>query len=278
MNKMIEDFIVDYLRDKSQATQRAYRFSLIRFERYLAESGADLENLIRDDVQGYVQYLQTVKKRTASTVRREFAAIAAFCQWSGQEAAVERIRLPKTQRLTEIAPKSLERNVVNQIKRELNLAPIREQAIVNTLLRTGMRVSELVALDRSDVQLDGREEKRFIRVRGKGNKERLVPVTIELKHILERYLETRRDNHPALFITEKGKIERLSVRQVQRICQKYGTHPHQLRHTFGHKHAKEGTPLTTLATIMGHNDATMTMRYSKPTLEEMIAAVDRADF
>lgn len=120
----------------------------------------------------------------------------------------------KQQDLKQIAPKSLDRNERNQLIREVDRANNkRDSAIVRLLLNSGLRVSELVNIDINDISLTKR--KGTVKIIGKGNKERAIPLNVETMRALTKYLEERNRNSPALFLSNRGK--RISVRSVQEM-------------------------------------------------------------
>lgn len=277
MNR-IDQFIESALAARSDQTKRSYRYSLERFAAHLAGTDGSLVKLTRIDVQSYVSYLQTIKKLSASSILREFAAVAAFARWTGQQAALVDIRLPQAPKIAHVAPKSLIKTERSRLLRDVERdGNARNIALVNLLIRTGLRVSELVSLDRDNVVLGAREETSYIRVIGKRSKERKIPLSSEARLYLKRYLDARQDEHPALFVTDKGAPERLSVRSVQHICSRYGVHPHELRHSRARSLVEAGVDLPTVAEILGHSSIEMTRRYTKPGLDDMVAAMDRAE-
>lgn len=270
---IIDQFVAEALAGKSPNTAKAYRHSLEKFAEYLDASGADLTNFARSDVQFYVQRLETVEKRKASGVNRELAAIKAFCRWIGNDAAVANIRVIKAAKPTEKAPEWLDRATRNRLIRETDRKRNRrDYAIVMTLLGCGLRVSELVALNRDDVQISERKGTLHVR-NGKGGKERFVPIPAETRHALTEYLAQRNDKDPALFISNHGK--RISVRTVQAMLEKYGVHPHQLRHTFVKSLVDKGVPTATIMSLTGHSSADMVAWYSQPSENEKQQAVER---
>lgn len=139
------------------------------------------------------------------------------------------------------------------------------------LLNTGVRVSELVSIDQSDLELS--ERKGSLTVVGKGNKERIIPLHAEAGRADLKYMEERTDQHPALFLSNRGK--RISVRTVQNLLHKYGYHVHQLRHTFITDLQRSGVDLTLIQSLSGHSSLEVLSRYSMPTQEDKQNANER---
>jgi integrase/recombinase XerD len=269
MRQKIDEFIQGFT-GKSPSTQRTYRYVLERFADWLQEAGTDLDGYARMDIQQYVDALLSQGKRAAS-VRKVFFAIRAFSVASGNQEAVTDIRLPQAPNVLQIAPDSLDRVERNRLMRELDrTGKRRDIAIVWLLIYTGLRVNELVSLNRSDLVIS--ERKGSIRVVGKGNKERVIPLAPEARRAIQMYLEERHDPNPALVLSNRGG--RISVRRVQNMLQRYGVHPHQLRHTFITGLVREGEDMAVVQSLSGHASADMVMRYSRPTEEDRQRAVD----
>lgn len=147
----------------------------------------------------------------------------------------------------------------------------RDGAILETLFSTGLRVAELVSLDRNDVE--GREE---VSVLGKGKKRRVVFLSPTAQERIGIYLKARHDDDPALFVREKGSEDasnRLTVRSIQRLIQHYANlagvaehvTPHTLRHTFATDLLQSGADLRAVQTLLGHSSVVTTQRYTHLT-------------
>lgn len=272
--KVIDVFLSYILeRGKSKLTVKTYKHTLEMFNVWLKENNGDLANLTRLDVQQFIQFLES-KGSSASTINNRFAAISLFARFIERPNIIESIRVPEVRQARNIAPKSLERNERNNLLRGIERSDnSRDIAIVNLLLRTGIRVSELVALDRADVQIGERSGAIIVR-NGKGNVSRRVPLSSEARLYLFKYLETRNDNAPALFLSNYR--QRISVRAVQHMLSKYGVHPHALRHTFAKELVSKGVDISTVADLCGHADINITRRYTKPTEKDLVEAIDKA--
>lgn len=280
MNKnnvvLINDFVT-YLEDSGRSAHTVKNYvravqEMIKIAEQKGES-VTLAKLTRIDVKNHVQALQE-KGNSASTINVKFAAISVFAQYISKSEIVKDIPLPTVRKARHIAPKSLERNDRNRVLREVERdGNLRDIAIVNLLLYTGLRVSEAMALNRDDIAI-GKRSGRIVVRHGKGNVERIVPLPREARLHLSRYLETRTDANPALFLSTHKR--RLSVRSVQRMLSKYGTHPHALRHTFVRGLVAKGVDIVTVAEVCGHSDLNVTRRYAKPSLEDIANQVEAA--
>lgn len=269
---MLQRYLTEGLRGKSETTVRTYSHAIQQFEKWLYGSGTDLENYARSDVQQYIDYL-AAKKKSAATINKLWNAIKSFSKWAGKENAIEDISIVKVADIKKLAPKAMDKLERNKLIREIDRAGNkRDYAILMTLLMTGIRVSELVALDRADVNISERKGTVTIR-RGKGNKERILPLDVEARRGIEKYLEERSDNNEALFISNRQ--ERISIRSVQHLMEKHGHNAHQTRHSFITGLVRAGEDISVIQSLSGHSSADMILRYSMPSEEDKQNAIER---
>jgi integrase len=196
--------------------------------------------------------------------------------------AIKSVALVRQQKL---APKALSQAEVRRLLKEVELrADARDQAILYTLLYTGLRVGELAHLQIEDVQLS--ERKGTILVRGdhaKGGKQREVPVPHEARQRLIAYLDQNHTNKGSLFLGQRGP---LGEDAIGGIVGKYatwakleGVTPHVLRHTFSYNYLeKTGNDLIGLATILGHDNVTTTQIYTQKPLGALQDEIEKVQF
>jgi integrase/recombinase XerD len=245
---------------KSRSTVNVYLRDLRKFNEWLEKTGSQVDQVTRFDVQDYINKVVNDGK-AVSTIDRIYAAVSVFATFLDRPDVVKNIRKPKKQQTSQLAPMSLNRNDVKRLQRDVERASynadrsqsvhgLRNIAIVYTLLHTGLRVSELCALDRKDVELNRGGSVKII---GKGNKQRSVPLSAEVRIHLEN--------------------KRMSVRSVQRMLEKYDIHPHTLRHTFCRILVESGVDLATVAQLAGHESVEITRRYAVPDDEAMAGSI-----
>jgi integrase/recombinase XerC len=170
------------------------------------------------------------------------------------------------------------------------LLGIRDRALLEVLYGGGLRVSEVTNLDVSQLTLDAATPE--LRVIGKGDKERVVPIGAKAKQAIERYLPLRAQllekarslagQADALFLSSRGR--RISVRQVQVLVRKYGIlgagrsdlHPHALRHSCATHLLDGGADLRSIQEILGHSTLSVTQRYTHTSIDGLIRTYDRA--
>jgi integrase/recombinase XerD len=201
----------------------------------------------------------------AVSINTYICAMNAYWTWSGEYDR-------KTRQGKRLAYLKEEQNILStfsleQVNRLVHWKPVsrsqtRAHLVAMAALDTGLRINELLSLTRQNVDLDN----LVLRVHGKGNKQRLVPMSIELRKVLYRHLS--KHNHPRVFCTSTGTA--LTVRNSERdfkvVCRKAGitgvrTSWHTLRHSFAVNYLRKGGNLYYLQRILGHSSITTTERY-----------------
>ena len=257
---------------KLDNTIKTYKTVLIKFHEWLLRKGGNLSKLTKDDVQTYMSYLESENK-SPSTIEKVFVAISVFARFLQKPEIVQNIQRKQNQKNKQVAPESLEASerdrLLHEVKQDGNL---RDIAIVYTLLHTGIRVSEICALNRSDVEINENNGSLVV-LDDKGNKKRVVPLSKEVRHHLKEYIDSLNDTHDALFISSFNK--RISTRAIQYMLKKYNVNPHKLRHTFCSELVQKGIDITTVAELAGHSDVNITKRYSKFSVNDLEDAINR---
>lgn len=272
----------------SELTVKSYQTDLVDFFRYAAhERGIEPEKLALDEIDVYVirSYLGNLTEQglMRKSVARKLAALRSFFKFLCREKIlsanpVQRIATPKLGR------KLPEFLYLEQME-ALLCAPdgstflgMRDQVILELLYGSGLRVSELVGLNRQDADLSG----SMIRVLGKGNKERIVPLTGPAVRALKVYLQQRTDKGEALLVNYR--FERLSDRSVRRILTKLmdqagidrHIHPHMLRHSFATHLLDGGADLRSVQELLGHAKLSSTQIYTHLTRERLKEVYSKA--
>ena len=202
-----------------------------------------------------------------STLEGNRQVLSSYFGWLFREGLIERnpmcnigaIKVPKVEKETY--------SEVEMSKLMAACRTLREKAIISFLASTGCRVSEMVELNRDQVDLKNQE----VVVHGKGNKERIVYFDSVTANLLERYLNRRKDKEDALFIGQqftKNKPERLQAGGVRWLLNKIGkkagvkhVHPHKFRRTLATEMARHGMPIQTVSRLLGHEKIETTMEY-----------------
>jgi integrase/recombinase XerC len=292
------DGFVDHLAHERRAsphTVLAYRrdlaglleFAIARFGERVAPGQLD-----RISLRAYLG--QLAESRKPATIGRKLASFRAFFGYLERQGALRKnpaavLESPKLSR-------RLPRLVDAETAAEVVEAPLaakgrvaertRDAALLELLYGSGLRVSELVGLDLDHLALDSEE----LRVLGKGNKERVVPVGARAQSALVEYLAHREELRPrrgqdvpkAVFVSRRGR--RLSVRAVQKLVRRYGVaaagradlHPHALRHSCATHLLEGGADLRVIQELLGHSSLGTTQRYTHVTMDQLLAVYDKA--
>ena len=218
-----------------------------------------------NDLRRYLNEYESernVSKVTIDNIRR---ILSSFFSWLEDEdyivkSPVRRIRRVKTAKVTKEILSDEDLETLRD-----NCSNARDLALVDMLATTGMRVGELVGLNRDDVNLQERE----CIVTGKGNKQRPVYLDARAKLHLQTYLQTRTDNSPALFVSLDASATRLSIggvearlRELGRSCGIHRVHPHKFRRTLATHAIDKGMPIEQVQKLLGHARIDTTMHYA----------------
>ena len=243
----------------AESTRRAYAADLRRFGGWLEQSGTNVEEI---DVRVLVDYASELGRArnglAPATIARNLAAVRSFLRFTLGPTRVPDASLGprRPQRLPE-APKQEEIElIVDSLDGDGPLG-LRNHALVELVYSAGLRSAEAVGLDLADVDF----EQEHVRVRGKGGKERVVPLGEEAAHVVARYLrdarpELARGANDALFLSTRGR--RLDTSTLRRLL----PHPHRLRHSFATHLLEGGADLRTIQELLGHSSLSTTQIYS----------------
>ena len=273
----------------SPHTLAAYGSDLAQFLEYFSPPGASPPEPDQFQVWNIREWLGSLysQKLSAVSMRRKLAALRAFFRFLAREGAISMnpARLVRTPKAPVRLPAVMTEAQVNGLLDEVAAGklerphPARDVAIFEFLYGCGLRVSELVGLNLDDI--DRRE--RWLRVRGKGRKERQVPYGAKAEAALERYLPERKaPQEVALFLNQRGG--RLTDRGVRLIVKLYATvltadpsvHPHSFRHAYATHLLADGADLRAIQELLGHARLSTTQKYTQVSLTDLIAVYDRA--
>ena len=278
MDNLIFKFL-EYLkaeRNYSEETLRAYKNDLQQFGEYLLdrEKVDDFLKVNSQMVRNFCGYLLKYGYDKRS-VCRKLSALKSFYRFLKESKKIEKnpATIVKSPRLERRLPGFL---TESQIREVLELKPpkeisYRDKAILELFYASGLRVKELVNLKITDVDF----ENKILKVKGKGEKERIVPFGNYALLAIKEYLEKRKDNSPYLFVSKFNK--KLSNRQIQKIIKKYlskiknppATNPHVLRHTFATHLLDRGADLRAVQELLGHSSLQTTQIYTHLTIGQL---------
>jgi len=274
----------------STHTIRNYASDLEQFLEYFSPPGASPPALASIDAPLLREWLTSLydRKLDPISVRRKLAAVRSLFQFLLREKSVPTnvarlLRTPKAPKRVPLVPTAEQTNTLvdgvgkDQFERP---HPERDVALFELLYGCGLRISELVGLNIDD--FDFRE--RWIRVRGKGRKERQVPYAEKASAALDKYLGQRsaKAGERALLVNHRGG--RLSDRGAREIVKFYARmisgdaslHPHSLRHAYATHLLADGADLRAIQELLGHARLATTQKYTQVSLTDLMAVYDKA--
>ncbi|MBV9302844.1 MAG: tyrosine recombinase XerC [Acidobacteriaceae bacterium] len=286
--------ITKYLRElerrgASKHTVRNYCSDLEQFAAYFDPTGEPaVERLDLPLLREWLAWLYD-QGLTVVSVRRKIAAVRALLKFLVQEGVLAsnvaaRLRTPKMkQRLPDVMSAEKTNNLLDAVEAGQPVekpSKERDMAFLELLYGCGIRVSELVGINLEDIDL----REGWLRVRGKGNKERQVPIAGRAVSAVERWLPERKASpgERALFVGSRGT--RLSDRQVRRLVKLYAlfvtgdstVHPHSFRHAYATHLLSDGADLRAIQELLGHARLSTTQKYTQVSLKDLQAVYDRA--
>jgi integrase/recombinase XerC len=278
-------------RGASKHTLRNYGSDLEQFAAYFEPPGETAPPVEQFDLALLREWLAALYDQGLNvvSVRRKIAAVRAMFKFLLREGILQknvttRLRTPKTkQRLPDVMSAEKTNNLIDAVERGDPVekpSKERDLAFLELLYGCGIRVSELVGINLEDIDL----REGWLRVRGKGNKEREVPVGARAVEAIKRYVESRPANasERALFLNSRGR--RLSDRQVRRLVKMYAllvtgdstVHPHSFRHAYATHLLSDGADLRAIQELLGHARLSTTQKYTQVSLKDLQAVYDRA--
>lgn len=255
-------FAAKRLEGCSERTINYYGLILKKFVKAVDGSFRDVTT---EDVRGYlISYgeREGVSKVTVDNVRR---VVSSLFSWLEAEDYILKSPVRRIKKIR--APHGVKPVISDEELEELRdgCDSIRDLAMVDLLASTGMRVGELVKLNRDDIDMEGRQ----CVVKGKGDKERFVYFDARAKVHLGEYLDSRTDDDPALFVSLDGRCRRLNIGGVEQRLREMGkklgikrVHPHKFRRTMATRAIDKGMPIEQVQVLLGHSKIDTTLCYA----------------
>ena len=227
--------------------------------------GKGVKYIVTDDIRTYLTEYQEKKKSSKVTIDNIRRILSSFFSWLEDEdyimkSPVRRIHKVKTG--TNI--KETYSDETLELMRD-NCTELRDLAIIDMLASTGMRIGEMVLLNREDINFNERECVVF----GKGDKERIVYFDARTKIHLQNYLQSRNDNNPALFVSLHSPYNRMNIGGIEVRLRQFGkrlglnkVHPHKFRRTLATMAIDKGMPIEQLQQLLGHRRIDTTLQYA----------------
>ena len=262
-----QDFVELFLSAKriEGCSEKSLKYYKATIEAMLDELQKDVKHIVTDDIRCYLTEYQEKKKSSKVTIDNIRRILSSFFSWLEDEdyilkSPVRRIHKVKTG--TNI--KETYSDEALELMRD-NCTELRDLAIIDMLASTGMRVGEMVLLNRNDIDFNERECIVF----GKGSKERVVYFDARTKIHLQNYLNSRKDDNPALFVSLQSPYNRMNIGGIEVRLRQLGkrlglnkVHPHKFRRTLATMAIDKGMPIEQLQQLLGHRRIDTTLQYA----------------
>lgn len=291
LNNILSNIIVKYKIEKLSFNENCHDLHE-KIDLFL--SAKKLENFSRNSIDGYKLELKTfsnhIHKRTfdittsdirvflskfnhlkTSSLAKKISVLKSFFGWLLQEEIIQKDPTSKikTPRYNKRNPKYLEVDELEMLREACQTS--RQRALVEVMYATGCRLQEVHDMDITDIDL----HKFSAKVVGKGDKQREVFFSMKAMYHLKKYLDSRKDDCEALFVTERKPYRRVSDRAIQREIKKIGINsnikknitPHVLRHTFASLSLNNNMDISVIQSILGHSSVATTQVYAHITDE-----------
>ncbi len=287
--EMIEDYLIELeIRNYSKNTIKTYRSIIINFHKFLqGEEELYDERLVLRAFKRYIRYLKREKNVSQNYIYLVTVVVKKFFEFGGI-SVLKDVQTPKR---TKSLPKSLNEKEIldlitamdkngdeNHLSEASEFLRLRNKVILALLYSSGLRVSELVMLHSDSIDLSD----RTIRIRGKGEKDRIVLFDEQTKELLENYLKFRGDHSDYLFVNRSGN--HLTPRYIQMMIKDYAkaagikkrVTPHILRHSFATHLLKNGVDIRAIQQLLGHSNLSTTQIYTSVDMHTLKNVYDRA--
>lgn len=262
-NQLLDSFITaKRIEGCSEKTLKYYRTTI---ENMIEAVGKSVRHIQTEDLRTYLTNYQQKNSPSRVTIDNIRRILSSFFSWLEDEdyiikSPVRRIHKVKT--ATNVKETYTDEDLE---KMRDNCVELRDLAIIDMLASTGMRIGEMVLLNKADIDFNERECVVF----GKGDKERVVYFDARTKIHLRNYINSRTDENPALFVTLRSPFERIKIGGIETRLRKMGkeleiekVHPHKFRRTLATMAIDKGMPIEQLQQLLGHKRIDTTLQYA----------------
>lgn len=246
-------------------SEKSLKYYKTTIETMLFQLQKDVKQIVTDDIRTYLTEYQNSKHSSRVTIDNIRRILSSFFSWLEDEdyilkSPVRRIRKVKTG----TSVKETYSDEALELMRD-SCTELRDLAMIDMFASTGMRVGEMVLLNREDINFNERECVVF----GKGDKERIVYFDARTKIHLQNYLQSRKDNNPALFVSLQSPHNRMKIGGIEVRLRNLGNrlglvkvHPHKFRRTLATVAIDKGMPIEQLQQLLGHRRIDTTLQYA----------------
>lgn len=274
INLSNQEYLENFIKEKTYESCSINTIKMYKYEnnKFIQRLNKSVTKVTKNDIEEYLVEYRSKNNISNVTLNNMRRYISAFFAYLENEDIIKCNPVRKTKPIKELKDVKVPFTELEIEELRENATSLRDRAIIETLNTTGLRVSELCGLDISQV-IDCSAV-----ICGKGNKERTVYFSKSAWHTVEKYLKTRHDNNPALFINMRktnGVYERISKGTVENSIRKLGeksnikAHPHKFRRTVASRAANKGMPIQEIQALFGHSKIDTTIRYCSVNQENI---------
>ena len=227
--------------------------------------GKNVKHILTEDLRFYLTEYQSKKKSSRVTIDNIRRILSSFFSWLEDEDYIIKSPVRRIHKVRTVSSIKETYSDEELEKMRDNCTELRDLAMIDVLASTGMRVGEMVLLNRDDIDFAERECVVF----GKGDKERIVYFDARAKLHLQEYLDGRKDENPALFVSLRAPYERIQIGGVEHRLREMGkrlnihkVHPHKFRRTLATLAIDKGMPIEQLQRLLGHQRIDTTLQYA----------------
>lgn len=248
----------------SERTLKNYKYNLEMFAERMNKSAAKITT---DDIRGYIGYLAENRHLAETSLQTHINTLRAFFGWLHIEEKIKKNPMAKIKSLKLDKKGARQALTVEELERLCDACKTyREKALIEFLVSTGCRLSEVAQLRAADLNLADRS----VQVTGKGDKDRVVYFSVRARLMVHEYIVQRKGGD-GLFVSSKSPYDPLKPRAIQRIVHSLSeragledrVHPHLLRHTFATHALNGGMDVTVIQRLLGHEDIATTQIYAE---------------
>ena len=246
----------------SEKTLKYYQTTIYTM---VSSLGKNVRHILTEDLRTYLTEYQNRKQSSRVTIDNIRRIFSSFFSWLEEEDYIIKSPVRRIHKVKTVSSIKETYSDEDLEKMRDNCEELRDLAMIDLLASTGMRVGEMVLLNREDIDFAERECVVF----GKGNKERIVYFDARAKLHLQEYLDSRIDNNPALFVTLRAPHKRIQISGIEHRLREMGkrlnipkVHPHKFRRTLATIASDKGMPIEQLQRLLGHQRIDTTLQYA----------------
>lgn len=246
----------------SEKTLKYYQTTI---EAMVSSLGKNVRHTLTDDLRSYLTNYQSNHLSSRVTIDNIRRILSSFFSWLEDEDYIIKSPVRRIHKVKTVSSIKETYSDEDLEKMRDNCSELRDLAMIDMLASTGMRVGEMFLLNRDDINFAERE----CVVLGKGSKERIVYFDARAKLHLQEYLDSRKDDNPALFVTLRAPYERIQIGGIEHRLREMGkrlnipnVHPHKFRRTLATMAIDKGMPVEQLQRLLGHQRIDTTLQYA----------------